>query len=287
MKDYLEERVHLCKKEIDQLEDAIWKEDKNNISSVEDGSSEYTPAAQSNTTSNSFATDNHLIWVKSVRERFKNETKNDDSSYKLIPKSSSGQNSHMLIRPQDMIVSELKFLKNEFDVQIKMLKDKSIMQFQIILESIKSYNIFYTLFFTVQFFCGKILAVYCVYRIVMTIKNLLFTNYNDINVMLREELLNIIDFSLKFALNLLDLELQKVYLTVIEQYFSLLTVGSIIIVNIRSFLNTILFIYTKTMKEYNTQMDKKTQLVFLTYFVGLFYVCSSIFLIFNVPKTYR
>ena len=105
--------------------------------------------------------------------------------------------------------------------------------------------------------------------------------------MLREELLNIIDWALKFVLDILDVELQKVYMTVIEQYFSLLTVGSIIIVNIRSMLNTVLFIYTKTMKQYDTKIDRKVVVVFLAYFIGLFYVCSSIFLIFNVPRQYR
>jgi len=211
----------------------------------------------------------------------------EDNNYKLIPKSSSGNNLHMLIKTPSSQISELTFLKNEFEVQIQMLKDKSIMQLQSILQSFKNYNFFWPAVYTIQFFCGKILAVYCIYRIIMTVKNLLFTNYNDINVMLREELLNIVDWSLKFALNLFDLELQKVYLTVIEQYFSLLTVGSIIIVNIRSMLNTILYLYTKIMKAYNTKMDKKVQVVFLAYFVGLFYVCTSIFLIFNVPKTYR
>lgn len=175
-------------------------------------------------------------------------------------------------------IEELKVLYNDMEMQIKLVKEKTIL-FRNNFVSVARY-IFHTI-------TGKILASYCIYRIVMTVKNLLFQNYSDINVMLREELLNIVDFSLNVVFALLKVDVETIYYTVIEQYFGLLIVGSIIIVNIRSFLNTILFIYTKTIKNYNTKLNKKVQLLFLSYFVGLFYVTSSIFLIFNLPITYR
>ena len=105
--------------------------------------------------------------------------------------------------------------------------------------------------------------------------------------MLREELLNIIDFSLSIFLKVMNLKFKEFYYTVIEQYFSLMIVGSIIIVNIRSFLNTIWFIYQKIFKDYEKEENKHIQMLTLSYFVGLFYICSSIFLIFNLPITYR
>jgi hypothetical protein len=175
-------------------------------------------------------------------------------------------------------ITELKNLYTEMEMQVKLIKDKTILIRNNFISGIKYFF---------QVITGKILAIYCIYRIVMTVKNLLFQNYSDINVMLREELLNIIDFSLNVLFKLLKVDLETIYYTVIEQYFSLLIVGSVIIVNIRSFLNTILFIYTKTIKNYNKKLNKKVQLLFLSYFVGLFYVTSSIFLIFNLPITYR
>jgi hypothetical protein len=175
-------------------------------------------------------------------------------------------------------IDELKALYSEMEMQVKLVKEKTISFRNNFISGVKYFF---------QVITGKILAFYCIYRIVMTIKNLLFQNYSDINVMLKEELLNIIDFSLNIVFSLLKVDVETIYYTVIEQYFSLLIVGSIIIVNIRSFLNTILFIYTKTLKNYNTKLNKKAQSLFLSYFVGLFYVTSSIFLIFNLPITYR
>lgn len=175
-------------------------------------------------------------------------------------------------------IEELKILYNEMEMQVKLIKEKTILFRNNFISSVKYFFHIIT---------GKILAVYCIYRIIMTIKNLLFQNYSDINVMLREELLNIIDVSLNIVFYLLKWDVETIYYTVIEQYFSLLIVGTIIIVNIRSFLNTILFIYTKTLKKYNSKVNKNVQSLCLSYFVGLFYVTSSIFLIFNLPITYR
>ncbi len=175
-------------------------------------------------------------------------------------------------------IDELKAVYSEMEMQVKLLKDKT-MQF--------SGNFISKIKFTFQRISGQILAIYCIYRIVMTLKNLLFQNYSDINIMLRDQVLNIIDFSLNIVFHILKLDVETIYYTVIEQYFSLLIVGCIIIVNIRSFLLTILFIYTKTLKRYSGVINKKVQSIFLSYFVGLFYVTSSIFLIFNLPITYR
>jgi hypothetical protein len=175
-------------------------------------------------------------------------------------------------------IDELKALYGEMEMQVKMIKEKTMMLRENFISSIK---------YLIQTVSGQILAVYCIYRIIMTSKNLMFQKYSDINVMLREEVLNIIDFSLNIVFHILKLDVETIYYTVIEQYFSLLIVGIIILTNIRSFLNTILFIYQKTLKKYSAKIHKKVQLLFLSYVVGLFYVTSSIFLIFNLPITYR
>lgn len=175
-------------------------------------------------------------------------------------------------------LEQLKILYKEMEMQIRMIRDKTILFRNRFISRIS---------YLFTYLTGKTLAFYCIYRIIMTIKNLLFLNYSDINVMLREEVLSIIDFFISIIFKILNLDVETIYYTVIEQYFSLTIVGLIIIINIRSFLNTILFIYTKTLKKYNTKTNRTLQMVFLAYFVGLFYVTSSIFLLFNLPITYR
>jgi hypothetical protein len=180
---------------------------------------------------------------------------------------------------------EFDILNSDLCMQIQILKERPIIQLTELQSS--SSNILVKMKYIIQIFFGKVLGLYCVYKIIITFKNLLFTDYNGINVMLREELLNIIDFSLSLFLKLMNLKFEEFYYTVIEQYFSLIIVGTIIIVNIRSFLNTIWFIYQKIFKDYEREENKHVQMLTLSYFVGLFYICSSIFLIFNLPKTYR
>lgn len=205
----------------------------------------------------------------------KNRKKSLKSTFKGVFNYVIGKDSKKDIEEE---IEQLKILYNEMEMQIRLIKAKTIL-FRNKFISRLSYLFTYI--------TGKILAFYCIYRIIMTIKNLLFLNYSDINVMLREEVLNVIDFFINIIFKLFNLDVETIYYTVLEQYFSLTIVGLIIIINIRSFLNTILFIYTKTLKKYESKTNRKLQMVFLSYFVGLFYVTSSIFLIFNLPITYR
>jgi hypothetical protein len=157
-------------------------------------------------------------------------------------------------------------------MSVSMLKERTIAKYRKFIDSF-------------QLFTGKLLAIYCVYRIVMTLRNYFFSNYQDINVMLREEALSILDRILSFVYRRFAVKVDKIYFILIQQYFSLISVGSIIIINIRSFLNTILFLYSKFFK--NIGQMKNLQLLLLSYFVGLFYVTTSIFVIFNLPVSYR
>jgi len=205
----------------------------------------------------------------------RNRNKSLKSTFKGVFNYVIGKDSKKDIEEE---IEQLKILYNEMEMQIRMIKDKTILFRNKFISRIN---------FLFTYISGKTLAFYCIYRMIMTIKNLLFLNYSDINVMLKEEVLNIIDFLINLIFKLLNLDVETIYYTVIEQYFSLMIVGLIIIINIRSFLNTILFIYTKTLKKYDTKINRQLQMVFLGYFVGLFYVTSSIFLIFNLPITYR
>jgi hypothetical protein len=175
-------------------------------------------------------------------------------------------------------IDKLKRLYEQMELKFKLIKEKTIFFGNNFFSKIKYY--LYNL-------SMRILAIYCIYRIIMTVKNLLFQRYSDINIMLRDEIVNVIDFSLNIVFHILNLDVGTVYYTVIEQYFSFFIVGIIIITNIRSFLNTILFIYSHTIKRYKGVVSKKIEMLFLAYFVGLFYVTSCIFLIFNLPITYR
>jgi hypothetical protein len=247
--DYFEQQNYKCKMRMEIIQDEISMKE-NEISNLE-MSTDYTLATNGN---------NSNIIISSIKGVFNYIT---------------GKNKK---RDVKLELEELKVLYSEMEMQFKMLKEKTV---------IVGYNFISRLKYFCNNLTGQILAVYSIYRIIMTVKNLLFQNYSDINIMLRDQVLNIIDFTLSIVFHILRLDIETIYYTVIEQYFSLIIVGSIIITNIRAFLNTILFIYTKTLKKYNTIINKKVQLIFLSYFVGLFYVTSSIFLIFNLPITYR
>lgn len=218
---------------------------------------------------------NNLKYRESQSGNTRDRKKSLKSTFKGVINYVIGKDSKKDLEEE---IKELKILYKEMEMQVRLIKDKTILFRNRFISRIS---------YLFHYITGKTLAFYCIYRIIMTIKNLLFMNYSDINVMLKEEVLNIIDLLINIIFKLLNLDVETIYYTVIEQYFSLLIVGTIIIINIRSFLNTILFIYTKILKKYDTKNNRDIQMVFLSYFIGLFYVTSSIFLIFNLPITYR
>jgi hypothetical protein len=223
---------------------------------------------------------------------------NEEISLKIIRKENSRKGLNNLINTDNNIVPEAmkdlyesleeSSINEEID-KLKTLYQQMEFKFKLIKEKTISYgnNFFSQINCYIYNLSMRILAIYCIYRIVITVKNLLFQKYSDINIMLRDEVLNIIDLSLKVVFHILRLDVGTVYYTVIEQYFSFFIVGVIIVTNIRSFLNTILFIYSHTIKRVKGVVSKKIEMLFLAYFVGLFYVTSCIFLIFNLPITYR
>ena len=179
-------------------------------------------------------------------------------------------------------LTDLHNSTREFKIHLKLIAMKKVSDFVFSFQN----SIFWTIKLSIQKLSEKILGIYSLYRIIITIKNLVYSDYNDINNMLKYEVQNVIDVILRYVFQALQLDLSNILYTVIEQYFSLLIVGSIILVNIRSFLNLILFMYTMSFK-FRARVSELLQVLTFSYAVGLFYVCSSIFLIFSLPITYR
>ncbi len=100
------------------------------------------------------------------------------------------------------------------------------------------------------------------------------SNYSEINDMLKDELINIIDKILGACFYILTLDHESLLYTIIEQYFSLIIVGTILIVNMRSFLNSIHFLYTRAISK--IESNNAVETCFMTYFVE----CSILHLAF-------
>lgn len=164
-------------------------------------------------------------------------------------------------------------------------KDNKINIYQLRIFTLRQnlYNYFNWVLF---YFFGKILGIYSAYKVLITTKNYFLSNYSEINDMLKDELINIIDKILSVSFYILTFENDSLLYTIIEQYFSLVVVGSILIVNIRSFLNTIHFLYTRAISKIDFN-NNALETSFMTYCVGMFYITSSILIIFSLPKTYR
>lgn len=145
-------------------------------------------------------------------------------------------------------------------------------------------HFFNSLNWLTYYFFGKILGYYSIYKVLITLKNYFLSDYSDINLMLKDELVNIIDKILHICFFILKFEYSFLY-TVIEQYFSLFVVGIMAVVNMRSFLNTIHFLYVRAIKHIDSNVMFET--LIMCYLVGMLYLTSSILMIFSLPKTYR
>ena len=160
----------------------------------------------------------------------------------------------------------------KLEVNINILKDKSIQQYNKIINC-------------AYYFIGKALAFYFIYKFIMTIKNFFFSDYDKINLNLKSNNKLFLDQILITAGSFCNLRINPIYSTFIDQYFSLLLVGIIIISNMRSFLNTVLFLYSKFFS--NQRLNQKIQILILSKFIALLYLNASFSLIFSLPLPYR
>ena len=157
-------------------------------------------------------------------------------------------------------------------MNMNLLKDKTIQQYNKIVT-------------VVNYFVGKILAIYFIYRFLLTLNNYFFSNYDEINITLKANNPILLDKVISLLSYLCTFEINKIYTNIFEQYFSIIVVGIIIITNIRSFLNTILFLYSKLLSK--KILNQKLQILLLSYLVALFYINASLFIIFSLPLSYR
>ena len=189
------------------------------------------------------------------------------------------------------IKNELIYFNDELKIEIKMILEKNKYNDRFFNENYnedeRKHSVLVIKYTILKFF-GRVLAFYSLYRILNTAKNLLFSDYNNINLTLREDALNIVDWVVMAIAFIFRLQFTEVYYTVVEQYFSLLIVSIVILTNLRSFLIMLQFIYLKLTKVFKKiKLSKTLQILFLTYLCCLFYITSTLFLISNLPLKYR
>lgn len=192
---------------------------------------------------------------------------------------------------QHRITTEIEFFKSELEVDLQMLIEKNKyndLMFNDIYSMHQTEKRSFRLQLTFLKYAARLLAIYSFYRILNTLRNLLMSDYNNVNLMLRQEMLSIVDGVVYFIAILFRTHFSEIYYTVIEQYFSLIVVGIVIVTNLRSFLILLQFIYLKTSKAFSkVNISKGIQMIFLSYLCCLFYVTSSLFLISNLPMKHR
>lgn len=206
---------------------------------------------------------------------------------------------------------ELLFFKKELELELKIIIEKNrfnkvlnneiyYLDYHSIEEYIKNINsenkynnICTSSSFNLKFKLIKIgkivLGFYSIYKVVNTLRNLCFSDYNNINCVLKEEALNIIDLIVQILVTIFQTSFSEIYYTIIEQYIGLIIVSTVIVINIKSFLNLLQLIYLKTSKllSFATNKNNNIQVLFLGYTCCLFYIASSIMLINNLPVSYR
>lgn len=168
-----------------------------------------------------------------------------------------------------IIISYIEFKKTSMILSIKKLKE----------------SILFGINWIIYFLLGKIMAYYSIYRILITIKNLFLSNYSEINLMFKEEVLTIIDKLVGVFFIFLNFDIENLFYSLLEQYFSIIVVGVMLIVNMRGFLNTIHFLYTRAINKIS--INRNFEVLFMSYFIGMFYMSAIIFIIFSLPLTYR
>ena len=175
------------------------------------------------------------------------------------------------------------FLK-EISKSLEQLRIKSIELYFKSIEKLKELFFFFINWLS-YYLIGKILGFHSVYKVLMTCKNFFLSNYSEINIMLKDELLSIIDNILSLSFYILKFEHDSLIYTFLEQYFSLIIVGTILLVNMRSFLNTIHFLYMRAFTKHESRYSLES--CYMSYCVGMLYITSMVLIIFSLPKTYR
>lgn len=138
-------------------------------------------------------------------------------------------------------------------------------------------------FLTCQLWSAKVVAWYCSYKVLNTFRHLIFSNYSEINLIIDKKLVSIIDLILKQIVSVID----EQHFEYFEQILALIITVSIILTNMRSFLNTVVYLHQTIFDSLTEKENIRIEMVLMAFFVGLFYITSAIFLVMSLPRTYR
>lgn len=140
---------------------------------------------------------------------------------------------------------------------------------------------------------SKIMGLYAVIHLLITFYFLFFSDYYDYSMIINKKQTNYIDNILvttfSYFGSVSSSETASVNMTYkrVERYLSLGVVGLALISNVNSFLQYVIFISTQLLKKMKLTINENTQVILMSYCITLFYVVSSVFIIFTLPLAYR
>lgn len=214
-----------------------------------------------------------------------------NSTYNINTSFDNNIDKSLFLKKGSKLYNELVQMEDEIELELEIIIEKykyNPSLFCLIysnqLQNSKYFNIQYRIFRYINIF----LSIYSLYKIFNTIKNLLFSDYSNINLTLREDVLNIVDWILDFIGFIFKSHFSEICHTIIEQYFSLFIVSIVILTNLKSFLSMLQFIYKKSIKIFSkVKVSSPVKYILLSYLCCLFYLTSTLFLISNLPLRYR
>ena len=93
-----------------------------------------------------------------------------------------------------------------------------------------------------------------------------------------------VDRSLRFTLNLIGLNFsQQIYYTLISQIISLIFVGSIISINIKSMMQSVLFLFKKLNTDIGVKVETNKMTLILTQAMCCYFISSVLQMSLNLP----
>ena len=175
-------------------------------------------------------------------------------------------------------IANLKDIKVELETKAKLLEEKQFVGY----DSKENFGKF-TYFAKVT--SGYILSIYSCFRVFSSFFSVLFLRYDSTAG--NEEKTSVLDKALFFIFDFIIKDTFEVqFFSVFEQCFSLSLMAVLIIVNFRSLLITLQFLYQKVISRSDSINEWSATLI-LAYLIGLFYFTSITFLVFSLPISVR
>lgn len=122
----------------------------------------------------------------------------------------------------------------------------------------------------------KIVALFLVVKIVRTTLQFFSSNQS-----LKPQT---VDRSLRFTLNLVGLSFeQQIYYTLISQIISLIFVGSLIAINIKSLMQSVLILFKKLNTDIGVKVETNKMTLILTQAMCCYFISSVLQMSLNLP----